>query len=63
MALTDIPGFIKSICGLESMAIRTGIRCTTLLKLPVALSGGISEKVAPEAGEKLSIFPVKLRLG
>ena len=46
------------------MAIRTGIRCTTLLKLPVALSGGISEKVAPEA-EKNSQFSgkVKARIG
>ena len=45
------------------MAIRTGIRWTTLLKFPVALSGGIIENVAPDAGEKLSILPVYVRLG
>ena len=31
-------------------AIRTGTRCTTLVKLPVALSGGSSAKRAPVAG-------------
>ena len=31
--------------------IRTATRCTTLVKLPVALSGGSSENCAPEAGE------------
>ena len=30
---------------------RTATRCTTLVKLPVALSGGSSENCAPEAGE------------
>ena len=30
--------------------MRTGTRCTTLVKLPVALSGGISENCAPDAG-------------
>ncbi len=30
--------------------MRTGTRCTTLVKLPVAFSGGSSENTAPEAG-------------
>ena len=29
------------------------MRCTILVKLPVALSGGSSEKVEPEAGDTL----------
>src|ERR1700728_4523018 len=37
--------------------MRTGRRCTILVKLPVALSGGSSENTAPEAGEKLSTTP------
>ena len=31
-------------------AIRTGTRCTTLVKLPVAFSAGSSENTEPEAG-------------
>ena len=31
--------------------MRTATRWTTLVKLPVALSGGSSENCAPEAGE------------
>ena len=30
--------------------MRTGIRCTTFVKLPVALSGGSKENFAPVAG-------------
>ena len=37
--------------------MRTGSRCTILVKLPVALSGGSSENTEPEAGEKLSTVP------
>src|SRR5574338_179889 len=33
-----------------STAIRTGTRCTTLVKLPVALSGGSSENLAESPG-------------
>ena len=40
------------------IAILTGIRCTTFVKLPVALSGGSSEKRAPVADEMLATFPV-----
>src|SRR5204863_9358536 len=37
-----------------SSRIRTGTRCTTLMKFPVALSGGSSENTAPVPGEMLS---------
>jgi hypothetical protein len=37
--------------------MRTGIRCTTLVKFPVALSGGNSAKVDPLAGERRSTRP------
>ena len=36
---------------------RTGTRCTTLVKLPVAFSGGRSENWAPVAGLVLSTLP------
>src|SRR5438270_272623 len=39
--------------------MRTGIRCTTFVKLPVALSGGSSENFAPVAGDRLSTWPRK----
>ena len=37
--------------------MRTGTRCTILVKLPVALSGGSSENTEPDAGAKLSTVP------
>ena len=37
--------------------MRTGTRCTILVKLPVALSGGSSENTEPEAGATLSTVP------
>ncbi len=37
--------------------MRTGTRCTTLVKLPVAFSGGSRANCAPVPGEKLSIRP------
>ena len=40
-----------------SMPTRTGMRWTTLVKLPVALSGGNSENFAPVAGLRLSTWP------
>src|SRR5207249_11167961 len=43
--------------------IRTGTRCTTLVKLPVALSGGSSENLAPVAGDRLSTCPFACRPG
>ena len=58
VAITDIPGLSKSpIEESGSSTILTGIRCTTLVKLPVALSGGSSENCAPEAGDQLSTWP------
>ena len=37
--------------------MRTGTRCTTLVKLPVAFSGGSSENTAPEAGASDDTVP------
>ncbi len=51
VATTDRPG--RSTCALivsASKPMRTVTRCTILVKLPVALSGGSSENCAPEAG-------------
>ena len=42
-----------------STRTRTGTRCTTLVKLPVAFSGGSSENTDPEAGAKLTTWPWK----
>src|SRR5690349_20033642 len=39
------------------------MRWTTFVKLPVALSGGSSENVAPVAGLRLSTLPWNLRPG
>ena len=39
-------------------AIRTGTRCTTLVKLPVAFSAGSSENTEPEAGASDSTVPL-----
>jgi hypothetical protein len=48
---TDIPGRSCSTNGWPgSNSIRTGMRCTTLVKFPVALSGGSRAKVDPLAG-------------
>ena len=41
--------------------MRTGSRCTILVKLPVALSGGSSVNTEPAAGEMLSTVPANLR--
>src|SRR5262249_13146538 len=43
--------------GTPSSAIRTGMRWATFTKLPVALSGGKSEKRAPVPPERLSTLP------
>ena len=42
-----------------SSTIFTGMRWTTLVKLPVALSGGSSANSWPLAGERLSTRPLK----
>src|ERR1700745_1677535 len=58
VGITDMPGR-SSIDGslLRSSAILTGMRCTTLVKLPVALSGGSSANSWPLAGAMLSAWP------
>src|SRR5262249_49495568 len=64
VAVTLMPG--RSGCAASaapSTAMRTGMRCTTFVKLPVALSGGSSEKRAPVAGLRLSTWPMNLRPG
>ena len=37
--------------------MRTGTRCTILVKLPVAFSGGSNENCEPDAGATLSTVP------
>src|SRR6185437_11549517 len=64
VASTDMPGRTRVPSeGLGSSAILTGTRCTTLVKLPVALSGGSSAKVLPVPGDQLSTWPVRSRSG
>ena len=57
-ASTDIPGR-TNVPSAESASstIFTGTRCTTLVKLPVALSGGSSANSWPLAGARLSTWP------
>jgi len=43
------------------MRIFTGTRCVTFTKLPLALSGGSKENLAPVASLRLSIEPLSLR--
>jgi len=45
VAITESPGRSLAAKALSSSAILTGMRCTTLVKLPVALSGGSREIV------------------
>src|SRR5689334_15019977 len=52
----DRPGRIGTRGGVVQV-ILTGTRCTTLTKLPVALSGGIIENRAPVAGDTVSTMP------
>src|SRR5438132_945801 len=56
------PGMSVNVT-ITTSRIRTGIRCTTFVKFPVALSGGSSENFAPVAGERLSTCPLKCRPG
>src|SRR5262249_40924485 len=61
---TDIPGRSCAIKGCPgSNSIRTGTRCTTLVKLPVALSGGSKANVDPLAGETRSTWPRRVTSG
>src|SRR6202043_3761850 len=58
VGITDMPG--RNSTGAPSSrvsAIFTGMRCTTLVKLPVALSGGSSANSWPLAGAMLSTWP------
>ena len=41
----------------SSIEMRTGMRCTILVKLPVALSGGSKANSRPLAGDTLSTWP------
>src|SRR6185437_285607 len=51
LTTTDIPGrSTRCIATDGGTCTRTGRRCTILVKLPVALSGGSSENTEPEAG-------------
>ena len=51
-----MPGRSATPAGDVRERMRTGTRCTTLVKLPVALSGGSSVKRAPvAAGEALDL--------
>jgi len=52
-ATTDIPGRSRSAAGWSgSIRIRTAIRCATLTKLPVALSGRSTANSEPAAGAR-----------
>ena len=51
VGVTDMPGRNTNESGLPaSSTILTGMRCTTLVKLPVALSGGSKANSCPLAG-------------
>ena len=58
LATTDIPGRSgRSAPSVFVMRMRTGMRCTTFVKFPVALSGGNNENLAPVAEAMLVISP------
>ncbi len=58
LGCTDMPGRRSPDVALSpSSTILTGMRCTTLVKLPVALSGGSSANSWPLAGARLSTWP------
>src|SRR5262249_4748077 len=64
VVMTDMPGRSTSVGDWAgSRTIFTGMRCTTLVKLPVALSGGSSANSWPLAGDRLSMWPRKRRPG
>src|SRR6202008_2242481 len=59
-AVTDRPGRNWSRPGWPAAKrMRTGTRCTILVKLPVPGSKGSSAKREPEPGARLSTVPVK----
>ena len=55
--MTERPGRSLPSALSAGIAIRTGTRCTILVKLPVAFSGGRSENCEPDAGATLSTVP------
>src|SRR5262249_30176003 len=58
VAITDMPGRSLPASGCPgSSRILTGMRWTTLVKLPVALSGGSNVNCEPLAGATLSTRP------
>src|SRR5262249_26576896 len=60
VAMVESPGRIMPrFESLSSSAIRTATRCTILVKLPVAFSGGMTLKTAPVAGARLRRRPWK----
>ena len=64
LTITDMPGRSSGLLGdAAGTRMRTGRRCTILVKLPVALSGGSSENTEPEAGAKLATRPSSVRPG
>ena len=64
VGVTDMPGRSRFASGLPaSRTIFTGMRWTTLVKLPVALSGGRRANSWPLAGAMLSTRPVERAAG
>src|SRR5262245_43934030 len=57
VAVTESPGRSCAERGVGSRAILTGILCTTLVKFPVALSGGSSANCEPLAGAIARTLP------
>ncbi len=64
LTTTDMPGLSRDCSATAAgTRMRTGKRCTILVKLPVALSGGSNEKTEPDAGATLATRPSSLRSG
>src|SRR5690606_24018732 len=49
--------------GRSSKTMRTGNRCVTFTQLPLAFSGGKSEKLAPDPAPMLATCPFRVRPG
>ena len=62
--VTERPGRRRpSLAASPSSRMRTGTRCTILVKLPVAFSGGRMLNSAPVAGARLPTWPMKTSPG
>src|SRR4029077_3242770 len=60
LTVVDRPGRSAwSIASPGSSSMRTGTRCTILVKFPVAFSGGMTLKTAPVPGATLTTWPWK----